>query len=263
MYRLRVLVNGMPIPVYRDYVSGTDWIEARNGTRYEIEVRNDSHNRILSVVSVDGLNIIDGKHEDPLSAPGYIIHSHNNIKIPGWKISADDVKEFYFTPQGQSYSAKLGADLSNTGVIAVAIYKEKITWTYASSTTYYPKSWPIPTIYPTIDPLVTPVNMNVTCDGSSHSSSVLRSSLSSDAPVTAFAMSSDLSVPIQEPKLGTGSGAVADFKTHTTSFGERQLETILTLYYGTKEELLRRGIKLQPEGLPRPFPNGTGYCPNV
>jgi hypothetical protein len=256
MYRLRILVNGNPVPIYRDYASGTDWIEARNGTRYEIEVRNDSYNRILSVVSVDGLNVINGKHEDPLSAPGYILHSHNNIKIPGWKISSDDVKEFYFTPQGQSYSAKLGADLSNTGVIAAAIYKEKITWTYTTS--YYPQPWVYPTIK-SIQPQWVNDNTLYSSSGSS-SGGILRSSLSSDVPVTAFAMSS---APIQEPKLGTGSGVVADFKTHTTSFGERQLETILILYYGTKEELLRRGIKLQPEGLPRPFSNGTGYCPNV
>ena len=256
MYRLRILVAGRPIPIYRDFSSGTDWVEARNGTKYEIEVRNDSYNRILSVVSVDGINIINGKHEDPLSAPGYILHSHNNIKIPGWKISSDDVKEFYFTPQGQSYSAKLGADLSNTGVIAAAIYKEKITWTYTTS--YYPQPW----VYPTIKSIQPQwVNDNTLySSGGSSSGGILRSSLSSDAPVTAFAMSS---APIQEPKLGTGSGAVTDFKTHTTSFGERELETILTLYYGTKEELLKRGIKLQPEGLPRPFPNSGSYCPIV
>ena len=268
MYQIRVLVNGHPIPVYRDYRTGTDWIEARNGTKYEIEVRNDSYNRILAVTSVDGLNVINGKHEDSFTAPGYILHQHNNIKIPGWKISADNVREFFFTPQENSYSAKLGANSSNTGVIATAIYKEKSQWTYYTTTTYPNYPW-------TVNPVINPIkyqNDNTFYGGHSSYSTggVLRGMSCSVAPqsmpqepVQVFNMSSEVSSAPVEPKLATGSGAVTDFRTHSTSFGERLLETIITLYYDTREGLERRGIFSQiNNGLPRPFPNGD-FCPDV
>ena len=267
MYQLRVLVNGRPIPVYHDYRTGLDWIEARNGTKYEVEVKNDSYNRILSVVSIDGLNVINGKHEDPLYVTGYIIHQHSNVKIPGWKISADNVREFYFTPQEQSYSAKLGADLSNTGVIATAIYKEKIQWTYTTST-YCPPPYTIKE--PWGNPWDRKINFNNqnTFD-SGNSSGVMRGmSASVNAkipdPESVYNMNFvEFSAEIPTvPKLATGSGEVKDFKTHKASFGERVLETVISLYYDTKENLIKKGIYNQQDNLPKPFPS-TEFCPDI
>jgi len=269
MYQLRVLVNDRPVPVYHDYRNGTDWIEARDGVRYVVEVRNDNYKRILAVVSVDGLNVVNGKHEDHTTASGYIIHSHGNIKIPGWKISQDNVREFYFTPQGNSYAHKLGANEQNTGVIAAAIFEEKEIYTYASSGT---SSWPKLTKYS--DPPVVYrsfENQNTFDDGHSvnnvmFSSSVrgmsvtnLSSSVSSGAELSRA--SADM-VPIE--KLATGSGAVADFRTHKVYFGERILQTVLSIYYDTREGLLRRGLILDNprSSLPKPFPNGD-YCPDI
>jgi hypothetical protein len=265
MYQLRVLVNGRPIPIYRDYRTGLDWIEARNGTKYEIEVKNDSYNRILAVVSVDGLNVINGKHEDPLTATGYILHQHNNIKIPGWKISSDNVREFYFTPQDQSYSAKLGASLANTGVIAAAIYKEKVWYSYTcitSDSLKWPNSLPSPWTVPSSPWITYSTNSS---NGILRSADIQPMSMSvNDSPQVVYNMSvENLSAEIPAtPKLATGSGAVADFKTNKATFGERVLETIMTLYYDTKEGLIKKGIYAQQDGLPKPFPN-TEFCPDV
>lgn len=252
MYRLRVLVNDKPIPIYRDYKTGTDWVEARSGVRYVIEVKNESYNRILAVVSVDGLNVINGKHEDSSVASGYILHSYNNIKIPGWKISQDNVREFYFTRPEESYSHKLGADESNTGVIAAAIYKEKVI-TYTTTNVYKSEPWVFPR-----NPYW-PFSTTITCfSGSGRmSASSEPINLSSNVQQMNF-------VDSQPEKLATGSGGVKDFRTHKMNFGERELETILTLYYDTYDNLVRKGIiGYSNQGLPKPFPNGSGYCPDL
>jgi hypothetical protein len=268
MYQMRILVNDKPVPIYRDYRTGTDWIEARNETKYVIEVKNNGYNRILAVSSVDGLNVINGKHEDSLTAPGYILHPYNNIKIPGWKISAEDVREFFFTPQESSYSTKLGANPANTGVIATAIFKEKIAYTYAYTTsTYNPntilRKWdtPVPTWN---DNTFQPVNLsgNVSAGGSS-ASPMMASTCFSVGSEKAAVYNMNYMDAMPEPKLATGSGEVKDFRTHKASFGERVLEATLILYYDTREGLIRRGIDVSRiDGLPKPFPNGQ-YCPNI
>lgn len=261
MYQIRVLVNDRPVPVYHDYKNGTDWIEARNGVRYVVEVRNDDYKRILAVVSVDGLNVVNGKHEDHSTAPGYIIHSHGNIKIPGWKISQDNVKEFYFTPQDNSYSHKLGANEQNTGVIATAIYTEKEVWTYTYSNTNIKGS---STSHPRI--LYRSFENDNTFDNGTDNimfnSNVSSSTNSAISTSASFTTNSAMSYPTE--KLATGSGAVSDFRTHKAYFGEKVFQTILSLYYDTREGLLRRGISLDTprSELPNPFPNGE-YCPNI
>jgi len=267
MYQMRILVNDKPVPIYRDYRTGTDWIEARNGTKYVIEVKNNSYSRILAVSSVDGLNVINGKHEDSLTAPGYILHPYNNIKIPGWKISASDVREFFFTPQESSYSAKLGANPANTGVIATAIFKDKIAYTYTYTTTYIPgvlRKWdeiPSPNWnVNTFEPLNLNINDNVSNGGSG---TMMSSCFSVGSEKSAAYNMNYMNVSLPEPKLATGSGEVKDFRTHKASFGERVLEATLILYYDTREGLIRRGIDVsRVDGLPKPFPNGQ-YCPDV
>jgi hypothetical protein len=265
MYQLRVLAHGNPVQVYHDYRTGQDWIEGRNGIPYTVEVKNNSYNRILAVVSVDGLNVINGKHESYETAPGYILHSYNNIKIPGWKISAKEVKEFYFThKQSESYSHKIGANESNIGVIAAAIFTEKpvITWT-----TYSGNTVPWHFDYPTTitcgdntirDGDVRVYNSNVSCMSNSADMSMeTPASLSCTTKRERYIPSGAMC------KAATGSGEKKDFVTHKASFGDRVLQTVITLYYDTYEGLLQRGIITQGQQSPRPFPDNEGYCPNV
>jgi hypothetical protein len=259
MYQLRILYEGRPVPIYHCYATKTDWVEAREGARYAVEVKNDFYNRVLAVVSVDGLNVINGKYEDSSSAPGYILHSHSNIKIPGWKISADDVREFYFTHKENSYSRKIGADERNIGVIAAAIYKEKITWTY--TTTYWPPiNYPPITTWPESIPW-TVYNNVVPCNDVRTISSCMASPAGGTSEVLRSANFLSSSIA---PEAATGSGEVKDFRTHKVSFGERELETTLVIYYDTLEGLRRRGIDVSAtrNEFPKPFPNGDGYCPD-
>ena len=133
MYKLRVLVNGKPIHKYHDK-EGNIWVEARYGTRYSIEVKNDTWKKALSVISIDGLNVISGKRKDPVKSTGYVISPFNNVIVKGWRINSDQIKEFYFTSPEDSYSNKLGADKQNIGVIGCIVYEEvpKIPYTYTT-----------------------------------------------------------------------------------------------------------------------------------
>lgn len=252
MYQLRILVGGKPIPVYHNFRDGTNWVEAREGTRYEIEIKNNSYNRILAVVSIDGLNIINGKHEKPEEAPGYVLNSYMSEKIPGWKVSQEKVREFYFTRPENSYSKKLGADQHNIGVIAAAIYKEKPQYTIYTNYTLPPYRW---------EKWNGPYNP-VTYDGHS---STYSCSIPQNPEVKCCFLSSPLGGADYSPsaQLGTGSGDKMQFETVGVYFGERVLETILTLYYDSKEGLQRRGIWTEERNaLPKAFPGGP-FCPDL
>ena len=125
MFNFDVLVDGRPVKKYYDR-SGNIWIEGRKGTAFTLKVKNHDYGRILGIISVDGLNVIDGKHVPIEDSRGYIINSRSSVNVPGWKINENEVREFYFTINGDnSYVRKIGADERNIGVIAAAVYKEK------------------------------------------------------------------------------------------------------------------------------------------
>ena len=241
MYHIRILVNGRPIPVYRDK-EGNSWIEARKDSEFSIKVYNDYFNRILGIISVDGINVINGEHKDPNDSPGYIINANDSIEIAGWLVDRDKVKKFKFSKIEESYSNKIGRETNNVGVIGVAVYSEKIipyiTYSMNSNSKNFRNNF-MPTYY----------NMNVTSVGNSFE------------PLTST-VSSDNLVPVRSEKLGVGSGEKIYNPTYETTFNRERLETIMNLYYDTKENLIANGIMLRENKLPLAFPQ-TGYCPDV
>ena len=248
MYNLRVLVNGSPIKVYNDQ-AGRKWVEARYGTKFSLKIENSSYNRILAIPSVDGLNSINAKHQDPEKSPGYIINSNSSIKIPGWLISDNEAREFVFTTRSNSYAKKIGADTSNVGVLAAAIFMEKpyITYTYGNTwepsynKRWYDNDWYTTTAVCDSDGCITTQGMN---DSTPHIFNV--SSCVNES-------SGDVSV---------GSGEATDFSTTNSYFDRGELITTITIYYDTRDNLIAKGI-IKDDGLPKPFPVDSGYCPDV
>lgn len=249
MYNLRILVNGRPIPQYNGR-DGKKWVEARKNTKFEVKVENDSYERILAVVSVDGLNAINAKHEDPMESPGYILNRNGSISVPGWLIDNDNVREFLFTEDRNSYAKKIGADISNVGVIGVAIISEKPTWTYTMSSTNDYTTWPY---YP---PGIRKWNST---GGQLGTSNVYMSSSAGDGIATASV--TNFSATIEEPKMAVGSGEIKEFSTVESTFNRNKIETIFSLYYDSRENLIKNGIIV--ENGPVPFPINSKYCPDV
>lgn len=117
-----------PLPLYRagsrGRASHRSWLEARQGERYGIRIRNNTGSRVAVVVAVDGRNIISGARSDLRGDERmYVIAPHESATYEGWRTAQDRVNRFYFTDPGDSYAAAFG-DRSAMGVIAVAVYRE-------------------------------------------------------------------------------------------------------------------------------------------
>lgn len=104
---------------------GQTYIEAPEKGEYKIRLRNTSANRRLAIVSVDGVNVLDGK-DAGFDGRGYVLRPWETIDIPGWMRSDSKVAKFEFKEQGGSYAAQTGRGVSNVGVIGVAVYDEKV-----------------------------------------------------------------------------------------------------------------------------------------
>lgn len=113
--------NGDTLPTYasrdRFYVQGNA------SERYTIRVTNPTARRVEAVVTVDGLDVIDGNEGD-LRKRGYVVPPYGEVRIEGFRTSQADVATFRFSSVDNSYAGKQGK-ARNVGVIAVAIFEEQ------------------------------------------------------------------------------------------------------------------------------------------
>jgi hypothetical protein len=102
---------------------GRDFLEGQPGHRFSVNVQNLTGERVLAVVSVDGVNAISGQTAGASQA-GYVLEPWQRAEIRGWRKSTADVAEFYFTDLPDSYAARTGRP-ENVGVIGVAAFRER------------------------------------------------------------------------------------------------------------------------------------------
>lgn len=121
-YELQVLVDGQPGTTFAH--RGEDYVLGRLGARYTLRVINHSGRRIEAVVSVDGLDVIDGKRADFKNKRGYLVPAWGSVDIDGWRLSQQQVAAFRFAATGDSYAAATGS-ARNVGVIGAAIFDER------------------------------------------------------------------------------------------------------------------------------------------
>lgn len=108
------------LPEYR-HRSGT-WIAGVPGHRYAVRLANTSGERVLVVLSVDGVNAVTGQTAAPSQA-GYVLGPWQTTEIDGWRKSLDDVARFVFTDVPDSYAARTGRP-QDVGVIGIAVFRE-------------------------------------------------------------------------------------------------------------------------------------------
>lgn len=137
-YSAHVLVNGRKVKEYRH--NGLTFIEAKNGTEFAIEVKNHKTGRVTAIVSVDGLDIIDGKPATSKSR-GYVLSGLSSETLHGYRRNENEVANFKFTVSGGSYATDKGAG-QNNGVIAVKLISELVEY----PTMYY--ATPRPPLFP-------------------------------------------------------------------------------------------------------------------
>jgi hypothetical protein len=99
------------------------YVQGNAGERYTIRITNPTPRRVEAVVSVDGLDVVDGENGD-LRKRGYIVPPYGETRIDGFRTSLADVATFRFSSVDGSYAGQKGK-ARNVGVIAVAIFEEQ------------------------------------------------------------------------------------------------------------------------------------------
>lgn len=113
--------TGEWLPEYRH--RSQTWVPGVPGHRYSVRLTNTTGERVLVVLSVDGVNAISGQTAGTGQA-GYVLGPWQSTEIAGWRKSLQDVAQFYFTDLPDSYAARTGRP-DNVGVIGVAVFRER------------------------------------------------------------------------------------------------------------------------------------------
>lgn len=111
---------------------GRDYVVGESGHRYTIVVRNNTNFRLEIVMSVDGLDVLDGKAAS-FGKRGYLVDPRGEVEVDGFRQSMDTVAAFRFGSVRGSYAGQKTGDTRNVGVIGVAVFNEQgtnpVPWT--------------------------------------------------------------------------------------------------------------------------------------
>jgi hypothetical protein len=236
--------TGETLPVH--FFRGEYWVAGTPGAKYSISVANQAGNRVMAVMSVDGVNVLNGQTAG-VDQNGYVFNPFQRYEINGWRKSNYEVAAFEFVASPRSYAERTGRP-ANVGVIGVALFNERA---------YQP-------------PVIVNPPYRYGADGGYESR---RSAPSSAAPAPSGATANDIAKhaeagPAMRDKLGTGHGEREVSQVAHTSFERAQSvpnETI-SIRYDSRENLMAMGViptrQHRWHGVPRAFPETLGYVPD-
>jgi hypothetical protein len=257
--------TGAELPVYRH--RGEYWVAGRPGARYAIRARNAMGERIMAVMSVDGVNVVTGETAG-VEQNGYVFGARERSDITGWRKSDSQIAAFEFAAAGNSYASRTGRP-DDVGVIGVAMFRERL---------------PQP-----LQPLQPPITPYPRREGYSDSERRSESSALGDArakaapPDSAVAAESaaagSLARPAApSPSLGTAHGRRETSYVGKTTFERAQPspDEVVRIRYDSRENLVAAGVipvpppprwprPAGPAGSagPSPFPGSEpGYVPD-
>ena len=265
--------TGQVLPVYTH--QGRHYVAGRPGARYAVRVYNKAGGRVMTVMSVDGINVVSGESAG-IEQNGYVLSSWQRHDVAGWRKSQAQVAAFEFTALPNSYAARTGRP-DNVGVIGVAVFRERPAPVQMPA--------PVPRPYGGSGGLGASGRED-TADSSANSTRDQRAEragpAASEAPAAdaaparkstdamASGESRGLSRPPAQPesKLGTGHGARETSWVNYTEF-ERARSTpdeVITIYYDSRDNLMAQGVIPAPRYMPvpQPFPvqPQVGFVPD-
>lgn len=231
---------------------GSTYVAGRPGERYAVRLVNRSAERVLVVLSVDGVNAVSGETATPAQT-GYVLSPWQSADITGWRKSDAEAAAFYFTALPDSYAARTERP-HNVGVIGVAVFRERLPLPR-------PQPFePVPYARGRHDGAARQeserrMNDSASADGA------LGSSAASPAPSTAPARERDAAVAHRSEKLGTGHGEREHSPIGRTAFerATTQPAEIVQLRYDSHANLVASGVIMPRRAVPDPFP---GYVPD-
>ncbi len=194
--------------------------------------------RNMNIVSVDGLNVINGKPAG-YNQPGYVLNNDGSCNIiKGWRKNLNEEAQFVLTDSTQSYANRSNQNINNVGVIGIASFKEKV---------YQPAPMP-----------------EMPIGGSTHRYSNMEEASQKGATQdTARAMSSAEPMVKQESKLGTGHGDRVQSQATKIDFEKASDKPyrVTKVYYDSYKNLEEKGVIRKAPLMPNPFPD-SGFAPD-
>lgn len=100
------------------------YVEGRHDREYRIVIKNRCKSALQVVLSVDGLDVLDGKPAS-VTKRGYVIPAGETLEVPGFRTDYDRVAAFRFSKVSHSYAQLSGSGTRNVGVIGMAVYTQK------------------------------------------------------------------------------------------------------------------------------------------
>jgi hypothetical protein len=130
---VQVQVDGAGAPLYTRQAGWSPWnhddrfyFEAFRGGAYALQLRNHTDRRVGVVISVDGLNVVNGNRTSLSSTePMYVLDPWETTTIRGWRTSLDEVRQFRFVDEERSYAERTGQANGDMGWVRVATFEER------------------------------------------------------------------------------------------------------------------------------------------
>ncbi len=123
---VEVQVDGHTAPLYR--TSGSDdrrYVEAQRGENYALRIHNHTGRRVGVLISVDGLNVVNGERSALAShEPMYVLDAWETATIRGWRTSLKEIRKFVFVDEERSYATRTGQENGDLGWIRVLAFEE-------------------------------------------------------------------------------------------------------------------------------------------
>ena len=245
--------TGSVLPTHRH--DGKLYIAGVPGHRYSVRLNNRTGSRVLTVLSVDGVNAISGQTANP-NQSGYVLDAWQSTEVEGWRKNMSEIAQFNFTALDNSYAARTGRP-NNVGVIGVAVFREKApVWRERDDkiSMQEAESQPRSKDSAAAPPPAAPVT-----------GGAAQAAKSANAPagaVRADSLAAQRPTPKPEESLGTGHGARESSYASYTTFerASSSPDEVDSVWYDSYRNLVARGVIPTPRPIaaePQPFPNGA------
>ncbi len=231
--------TGQVLPTYA--ADGQLYVAGVPGHRYSVRMVNRTGGRLLTVLSVDGVNAVNGATAST-DQTGYVLDAYASADITGWRKSLDEIAQFNFTALPNSYAARTGRP-GNVGVIGVAVFTERL-------------------------PVWRERELLIQRKAEAQSRGTAADAAPAPAPPSAEAESAaarTAAAPaMRQESLGTGHGQREYSHVDHTQF-ERAQSTpveVLTIRYDSQANLIAQGVIPRPVAPRHPQPFSDHYVPD-